>query len=238
MAVLSIMSLQGDPDELLARMEATIEPVAARKAPQFGGISSTVVRTDDGITIYNLWSDDEGRHKLAEDQEMQEALRAADFPQPRFVGYQVLSHRSVGELGKKLAQRLADDVWSAGKLEVIDELVAPNAIGYDPVNGESRGPKGMRENVEKYRAAFPDMTMTIDRLVADGDWTAAHWTATGTHTGDLMGMAATGKQATVTGVTFHRIGAEGKFVEARTEFDALGMLQQIGALPAPAAASA
>jgi len=70
MQVLSIMKMQGDPDEILTKM-ADVEDVAARKAPEYGAISNTVVKTDDGIMILNLWGDEEGRHKLAADPEIQ-----------------------------------------------------------------------------------------------------------------------------------------------------------------------
>jgi steroid delta-isomerase-like uncharacterized protein len=237
MAVLSIMSLQGDPDDLLARMQTTIDPVAARKAPQYGGISSTVVRTDDGITIYNLWSTEKGRHEMADDPEIRAALKEAGLPEPHFTGYEVLSRRSAGDLGKELATRIVEEVWTQGKLDALDELLTPDCLNYDPVNGESRGPQAVRELVEKYRSAFPDMTMRVDRMVADGDWTATHWTAVGTHTGELMGIAPTGREVTVTGINFDRV-ADGRIAESRAVFDALGMLQQVGAVPGGAAAHA
>ena len=75
MQVLSIMKMQGDPDEILTKMQ-DVEDVAARKAPEYGAISNTVVKTDDGIMIINLWGDEEGRHKLAADPEIQAALPA------------------------------------------------------------------------------------------------------------------------------------------------------------------
>src|SRR2546423_15411650 len=90
MAVLSVMSIQGNPDELLARMEATLDPVAARKAPQYGGISSTVARTADGIKILNLWETGEGRHPMADDPDAQDAVRASGVPPPSFTGHQGL----------------------------------------------------------------------------------------------------------------------------------------------------
>lgn len=237
MAVLSVMSLQGDPDDLVSRMETHLDPVAARKAPQYGGISSTVVRTDDGIAIYNLWSSEEGRHKMGDDPEVRAAVAAAGFPEPHFAGYEVVAQRSVGELAKTLVARMADEVWTQGKLDVIDELLAPDSVGYDPTNGETHGPQGFRELVERYRGAFPDMRMRIDHVAAEGDWVAAHWTATGTHTGELMGIAPTGKQVTVSGMEFNRI-ADGKLAEAHGLFDALGLLRQVEAIPAGAAAPA
>jgi predicted ester cyclase len=231
MAVLSVMSIQGDPDDLVARMTQTIEPVVARKAPLYGGISSTVVRADGGITIYNLWQTEDGRHRMADDPEIQEALRKAGFPEPDFKGYEVLSRRTSGEYAKELSRRVADEVWTAGKLDVIDELFASDYHGWTPTDGEIRGPKGFRELVERYRSAFSGTTMTADHLVAELDWVTMMWTARGTHTGELMGIAPTGREVTVTGIEVSRV-AGGKFAQGRGSFDALGLLQQLGAVPA------
>lgn len=237
MAVLSIMSFEGDPKDLVARMEEKVDPVASRKAPEYGAISSTIVRTDDGITVYNLWSDDEGRHKMAADPEVQTAVGAAGFPEPHFTGYEVLRHVSAGEEAKRLSQAFVDEVWNEGDLDAIDKLLSPDHVGYDPTSGETRGPQATRDLVAGYRGAFPDMHMKVDRIIAEGDWAATHWTATGTHTGELLGIAPTGRQATVSGVQFNRV-AGGRIVETRGIFDALGMLQQVGAIPAGAPATA
>jgi predicted ester cyclase len=237
MPVLSVMALQGDPDGLLARMQETIDPVARRKAPQYGGISSTVVRTDDGIKVFNLWESEEGRHRMADDPEIQEAVRIAGFPEPHFKGYEVLSIRSAAETAKELAYRIAEEVWTAGNLDLIGELVAPDFVGTSPTDGEFRGPDGFRELVERYHGAFSQVEMRIDRIVGEGDWCAVHWTATGTHTAELMGIAPTGREVTVTGTEFDRI-ADGKLVESHGLYDALGMLQQLGAVPAGAPAAA
>jgi predicted ester cyclase len=237
MAVLSVMSIQGKPDELVARMQETIEPVAARKAPLYGGISTTVVRTDDGITIYNLWETEDGRHRMAEDPEIQAVVEAAGFPKPEFAGFEVLSRRTVGEYGKELSRRTADEIWTQGSLDVIDELFAPDYHGWTPTDGEIHGPAGFRELVERYHAAFSRTTMTADRLIAEGEWVTMSWTARGTHTGELMGIAPTGREVTVTGIQISRV-ADGRFVEGYGNFDALGMLQQIGAVPAGAPAHA
>jgi hypothetical protein len=98
-AVVSIMRIKGDPDELAATARNTIEPVAKEKAPQFGGISSTIVKTDDGIMIINFWATEDGRHKLAEDPDIQQAVRDANFPAPSFEGYPVLAHRTLAAAG-------------------------------------------------------------------------------------------------------------------------------------------
>jgi len=237
MAVLSVMSIQGNPDDLLARMEATLDPVAARKAPQYGGISSTVVRTDDGIKILNLWETEEGRHRMADDPDVQDAVRAAGFPEPRFTGYEVLKIRSAAEGAKAIERRIADEVWTKGKLDVIDELVAPDFVGSSPTDGEFHGPDGFRQLVERYHSAFSGIEMRVERIVAEADWVATNWTARGTHSGELMGIAPTGREATVSGMQFSRVH-DGKLVESHGLFDALGMLQQLGALPAATPAHA
>ena len=237
MAVLSVMSIQGNPDELLARMEATLDPVAARKAPQYGGISSTVVRTDDGIKILNLWETEEGRHRMADDPDVQDAIRASGFPEPSFTGYEVLTIRSGAEGAKAIERRIADEVWTKGKLDLIEELIAPEFVGTSPTDGEFHGPDGFRQLVERYHSAFSGVEMRIERLVAEGDWGATNWTARGTHTGELMGIAPTSREATVTGMQFSRV-RDGKLVESHGLFDALGMLQQLGAVPAGAPAHA
>jgi steroid delta-isomerase-like uncharacterized protein len=231
MAVLSVMSIQGNPDDLLARMESTLDPVAARKAPQYGAISSTVVRTDDGIKILNLWETEEGRHRMADDPDVQDAIRAAKFPEPHFTGYEVLAIRSAVEEAKALERRIADEVWTQGKLDVIDEVISPDFVGFSPTDGEFHGPDGFRQLVERYHSAFSGVEMRIERLVAEADWVAANWTARGTHSGELMGIQPTGREATVEGMQFSRI-RDGKLVESHGLFDALGMLQQLGAIPA------
>ena len=98
MPVLSMMKIQGDPDELWARMSETIRPIAERKAPEYGGISSTVCRTDDGLMIVNIWETEEGRHQMADDPEVREALNQAGF-QPQFKAYEVLAHRTATGAG-------------------------------------------------------------------------------------------------------------------------------------------
>jgi lipocalin len=94
--ILSIMKIEGDPDELARKMQS-ISDVAERKAAQYGGISSTVVRLDDGIKVFNLWETEEGRHQMADDPEIQQVLKDADFPAPAFKGYEVIMHRTVAE---------------------------------------------------------------------------------------------------------------------------------------------
>jgi hypothetical protein len=97
--VVSMMRIKGDPSELVAKASETIQPVSEQKAAQYGGISSTIVKTDDGIMIINFWATEEGRHQMADDPDVRRAVQEANFPAPAFEGYQVLEHRTVAPAG-------------------------------------------------------------------------------------------------------------------------------------------
>ena len=92
--VVSIMEVPGDPEELREKMRG-IDEVARRKAADYGGVSSTVVRTDDGIMIINMWDNPEGRHKMGDDPKMRQAIQEAGLPPPSAKGYDVIEHRTV-----------------------------------------------------------------------------------------------------------------------------------------------
>lgn len=132
---------------------------------------------------------------------------------------------------KEIVRRLVDEVWANRNLAAVDELVARDYVGHDPARpGPINGPEGYKESVGVYLSAFPDATITIDDQIAEGDQVLTRWTGRGTHKAELMGIAPTGKQVTVSGLTVSRI-ANGKVAETWELFDALGMLVQIGAVP-------
>ena len=147
----------------------------------------------------------------------------------------------MSDQNKALSRRSFEEIWNQGNLAVINELVAPNATFHDPSvpGGKFIGPEGLTQFVQIYRGAFPDVQITVNDQVAEGDKVVTRWTATGTHRGQLMGIAPTGKHATVTGVDIDRYEA-GKVVEAWASYDMHGMLEQLGVVPslAPAGASA
>lgn len=94
------------------------------------------------------------------------------------------------------------------------------------------GPSGFKQLVTTYRTAFPDIHLTIDDWVVEGDKVAGRWTARGTNTGPLMGMPPTGKSATVTGISILTF-ANDQVTAQHTNWDAMGMLQQLGVIPTP-----
>ncbi|HAC46689.1 MAG TPA: ester cyclase [Chloroflexi bacterium] len=147
----------------------------------------------------------------------------------------------MSEQNKAVSKRIIEEVWNQRKLDVIDELVASNSVMHEPSvpGGKVNGAQGYRQYVETYLAAFPDLHFTIQDQFADGDKVATRWTGSGTHKGALMGIAPTGKHATATGITIDRY-QNGKAVETFSNFDTLGMFQQLGVIPmlAPAGAKA
>lgn len=135
------------------------------------------------------------------------------------------------ESNKMAAKRIFDDGFNQGRFEVADELIHDDALGHDPALPEPmRGPEGFKELVRGYREAFPDLHVSIDQQVAEGDFVATRWTARGTHKGELFGVAPTGKESTITGMTIDRF-KNGKIAESYTNWDTLGLLQQLGAVP-------
>ena len=144
--------------------------------------------------------------------------------------------RSMLEENKAISRRVVEEIFNKGRLEAADELVAPDFVGYDPALPEPlRGPDGLRSQAEGYRTAFPDIKITIEDEIAEGDRVVTRWTARGSHQAELFGIPATGKQATVTGITIDRI-IDGRIVETRNNWDTFGLLQQLGAIPAMAEA--
>ncbi len=147
----------------------------------------------------------------------------------------------MSDQNKALSRRAIDEVWNQGKLEAIAELFAQNAVFTDPSapGGKFTGPEGMKQFVQVYQGAFPDLRLTINDQIAEGDKVVTRWTATGTQTGALMAIAPTGKHGTVTGINIERYQG-GQVVESWSSYDMLGLLQQLGVVPsmAPAGASA
>lgn len=104
-------------------------------------------------------------------------------------------------------------------------------VGHTSTRAEAlQGRDDMTEYIEVTRAAFPDLELALEHLVADGEWVASHWTATGTHEGELMGIEPTGNAYEATGMEVTRI-EDGRIVEQWHVGDELGMLQQLGVLP-------
>ena len=127
-------------------------------------------------------------------------------------------------------RRWFDEVWNQGREATIDELFAPDAIAYGLGGGDIAGPEAFRPIFHTFRGAFPDIHISVLRTVTEGDLVAVHVRVTGTHTGESLGVAPSGRPVTFEGMTIGRI-AEGRFREGWNSFDFLTMYQQIGLVP-------
>ena len=137
------------------------------------------------------------------------------------------------ERNEAVSRRFYDEVWNRGDFAVIDQLADPSLVAHDAALPEDvRGPDGLKGLIGSYRRAFPDVEMVVADMISDGDKVTVRWSASGTHLGELMGLAPTGRRSRVTGISIERY-RDGRLVEAWVNWDTLGMLQQIGAAPAP-----
>ena len=144
----------------------------------------------------------------------------------------------MSEHNKDVVRRLMEEVWNKGNLSIVDEFFTPNYEHHDPSTPDfGRGPESEKKRATLYRNAFPDVRLTIEDIIAEGETVIARWSCRGTHKGDLSGIAPTGKPFTISGVSIARF-ANGKMVEAWVNWDALGLMQQLGVVPELAKAKA
>jgi predicted ester cyclase len=144
----------------------------------------------------------------------------------------------MSEKNKAIAARVPLEAFNQGKLEVIDEVVADNAVDHGELPpGMPPGKEGVKLFVKALRSAFPDLKITLDLAVAEGDLVVHHATTTGTMKGEFAGMPPSGKKATWEAIHITRIKGD-KIVEHWAVQDQLGMLQQLGFIPTPEAATA
>jgi steroid delta-isomerase-like uncharacterized protein len=137
------------------------------------------------------------------------------------------------EENKAIVRRLMEESFGGGKPELVDDLLDPDFVRYDPYieAGEVRGTQTVKENIVWFRNAFPDLSCTVEEQVAEGEKVVSRWTLRGTHRGEFFGIAGTGKWVVFTGIQIDRLDESGKIVEERAEFDLLGAMRQVGALP-------
>ena len=133
-----------------------------------------------------------------------------------------------------LAARFHEEIFQQGRLEVADEICAADFRWYGPglPPEGGAGPQFVRRFANMLRSAFPDAAFSAEESIAEGDKVVERWTMRGTHQGEFQGTPRTGKQVTVTGIDIFRISG-GKLAELRQEVDNLGLLQQLGVIPAP-----
>jgi len=136
------------------------------------------------------------------------------------------------ENNKALIRRVNEEAINQGNLALLDELVGSDYVEHDPNYPQAVcGAEGLKQYFQTFRSAFPDLHFTIEDIIGEGDTVAVRQTGRGTHQGELFGIPPTGKQVTVTAMIFHRF-VNGKPVESWVNSDSMGMLQQLGVIPA------
>jgi steroid delta-isomerase-like uncharacterized protein len=118
-------------------------------------------------------------------------------------------------------------------LDAADDIYAPDVVAHDPNSPEEiNGPEGVKHFASAFRSAFPDGQSTVEDQIAEGDKVVTRYTFSGTHQGEFMGIPPTGNRVQMTGVYVSRISGE-KIVEEWNNYDLLGLMQQLGVIPAP-----
>ncbi|MDQ4078079.1 MAG: ester cyclase [Chloroflexota bacterium] len=124
------------------------------------------------------------------------------------------------------------DAWNTQNVAAVDDFVTPDYVRHDPNVPEVRGPAAEKQLMTMFLSAFPDLHLTIEDLVAEGDRVVMRLMARGTHQGQLLGIPPTNRHIAISSLEIFRL-AGGKITEQWVTMDALGMLQQLGAIPMP-----
>jgi steroid delta-isomerase-like uncharacterized protein len=136
----------------------------------------------------------------------------------------------VSEENKAIFRRYVEEVGNEGNLDLVDEIFSDYASHQPDGSVLERGPEDVKRFMGEFRSAFPDFHTTIEDQIAEDDKVVTRWTMRGTHEGEFRGIAPTGEQISVTGIGIFRF-SDGKVVESWDNFDQLGMMQQLGAVP-------
>lgn len=134
---------------------------------------------------------------------------------------------------RAIIKRFVEEVWNRGRLDLVEEFFDEDVIDhYRPGSPGLRGRKQSQDVMGMVRAALPDIHVSLDDVIAEGDRVVTRWNWTATHEGELLGVSATGKPITNSGTTIYRF-ANARIAEVWNFFDELGLMQQMGVVPTP-----
>jgi steroid delta-isomerase-like uncharacterized protein len=132
---------------------------------------------------------------------------------------------------KGVVSSFVEEVINRGQLERVNDLVALDFVELDPLPGQQQGREGLKQVIAAFRTAFPDIHWVIEEMVAEGDKVFSRFTWHGTHRDKFFGIPATGREIVVRGMVVDRVVA-GKMVDSLILMDGLGMMTQLGVIPA------
>ena len=131
------------------------------------------------------------------------------------------------EENKEIVRSGVEDGWNKGNLSIFDELVDNNVVHH---GNKTQGLEAFKQTISADMTAYPDLHMTIEDMIAEGDKVVVRYTFSGTQEGETQGIPPTGKHVTVTGIFICRC-ADGKIVEEWENWDDLGVFKQLGMIP-------
>jgi len=133
---------------------------------------------------------------------------------------------------KSIVRLLYDEVWNKRRLELVDEIISPSHALHDPnLTGSAVGPEAYKRLVSRWVAGVSDLRFTLEDMVGENEKLAVAWTISGTHKGEFMGVPPTNKKVSVDGITIHHF-VNAKIMDSYASWDAWGMMQQLGVVPA------
>jgi steroid delta-isomerase-like uncharacterized protein len=138
------------------------------------------------------------------------------------------TEEEMSEQNKTLARRWFEDLFSRGNLDAANEILSAEFVDH-LTHEDERGLEELKHYVGIYRNAFPDIQDIVEDIVAEGDKVVVRWMSSGTHQGEFMGVAPTGRHVTFTGMRLFRI-ADNKIVESWVNIDERGLQEQLGAV--------
>jgi steroid delta-isomerase-like uncharacterized protein len=218
----------------LAQYDQVIERMGFARggAGASGGLFHWVAQTDDGIRVTDVWESREEFEHFAADKIGPITQEVGVPSPPKTTILEIHNYLTEGSEGEGLVRRFFEDFCNGGRGELAEKLVTDDYVSHGPQAPPAEGPDGVRARVGVYQDAL-DGHWTVDEIFSAGDRVVARWTGTGTHRAELMGIDPTNKPISVEAISVFRV-AEGKIAEEWTVWDALGLLQQVGAVPAAA----
>jgi steroid delta-isomerase-like uncharacterized protein len=135
------------------------------------------------------------------------------------------------EAAKDIVLQAIEVVWNGGDLDAVERFFSPDYVSHDPV-AEAFGRRSdrdeLKDDMRRIRGAVPDIQYTIEDVVAEGNKVVTRWSARGTHTGNVEGVAATNQAVTITGMTSCQVNAQGMITESFTHSDVLLAMRGAG----------
>ena len=127
---------------------------------------------------------------------------------------------------KAVVRRVVDEMWNRADPAAVEELIAPDMVEHGAFGSGTGGREDARDTIGRFRAAFPDLVLEAEDLIAEGDRVVLHWTGSGTHEGEFMGVPPSGARITARGLDIYRV-VDGRVVEHWGYPDVPGLMAQL-----------